>query len=98
VWARDADRYQILVMGLRAQQIEDAIDLDKSNRYATNLQNRLLKGVNALVTLDQIEANKLSMSSATMMVPVLEQGDSVVSLELLEVKNTPAVSTKQSKK
>lgn len=98
VWARDADRYEILVMGLRAQQIEDAIDLDKSNRYATHLQNRLLKGINALVTLDQIEANKLSMSSATMTVPVLEQGDSVVSLELLEAENTPAVSTKQSKK
>ena len=98
VWARDADRYQILLMGLRAQQIEQAIDLDKSNRYATNLQNRLLKGINALVTLDQIEANKLSMSQATVTLPVLDQGSSSVSLEVIEAENTPAVSTKQSKK
>ena len=98
VWARDADRYETLVMGLRAQQIEDAIDLDKSNRYATNLQNRLLKGINALVTLDQIEANKLSMSQATVTLPVLDQGSSSVSLEVIEAENTPAVSTKQSKK
>jgi hypothetical protein len=85
-------------MGLRAQQIEDAIDLDKSNRYATHLQNRLLKGINALVTLDQIEANKLSMSQATVTLPVLDQGSSSVSLEVIEAENTPAVSTKQSKK
>ena len=97
VWARDADRYEILVMGLRAQQIEEAIDLDKSNRYATNLQNRLLKGVNALVTLDQIEANKLSMSQATVTLPVLDQGSSTLSLEVLEAEKTPPVPTKQSK-
>jgi len=97
VWARDADRYEILVMGLRAQQIEEAIDLDKSNRYATNLQNRLLKGVNALVTLDQIEANKLSMSQVTATLPVLDQGSSTLNLEVLEVEKTPAVPTKQSK-
>ena len=100
VWARDADRYEILVMGLRAQQIEEAIDLDKSNRYATNLQNRLLKGVNALVTLDQIEANKLSMSQAAATLPVLDQGSSAQVLEVLkalETETTPAVPTKQSK-
>jgi hypothetical protein len=98
VWARDAERYQILVMGLRAQQIEEAIDLDKSNRYATNLQNRLLKGVNALVTLDQIEANKLSMSQATVTLPDVDQGSSTVSLEILEAEKTPAGATQQSKK
>jgi len=84
-------------MGLRAQQIEEAIDLDKSNRYATNLQNRLLKGVNALVTLDQIEANKHSMSQVTATLPVLDHGSSTLSLEVLEAEKTPPVPTKQSK-
>lgn len=84
VWARDAERYQILVMGLRAQQIEEAIDLDKSNRYATNLQNRLLKGVNALVTLDQIEANKRSIGQAAATLPVVDEGSSAPGLEVLE--------------
>ena len=80
VWARDADRYQILVIGLRAQKIEEAIDLDKSNRYATNLQNRLLKGVNALVTMDQIETNQMNVVNASLTVSELEPEGSSVSL------------------
>ena len=84
VWAKDADRYQILVMGLRAQKIEEAIDLDKSNRYATNLQSRLLKGVNALVTLDQIDAHKISAAQTTVTISEQEQGGGAVSLEAPE--------------
>ena len=36
--------------------MEQAIDLDKSQRYATNLQNRILKGFSGLAALDQHEA------------------------------------------
>jgi hypothetical protein len=41
-WASDADRYQIIIDGLRAEQMEQAMDLDKTNRYATNIQTALL--------------------------------------------------------
>ena len=93
VWARDADRYQILLMGLRAQQIEQAIDLDKSNRYATNLQNRLLKGINALVTLDQIEVNQIGMQEATVTLAALEQAQSSITVDLPEMATELAKQT-----
>jgi hypothetical protein len=34
------------------------MDLDSANRYATSFQNRMLKGYQALSTMDQIESNK----------------------------------------
>lgn len=58
IWASDAERFQTLVLGIRARFIEEAIDLDKSNRYATNLQNRILRGFQALVSLDQLDAKR----------------------------------------
>lgn len=55
IWAKAPSRYQAIIDGLRAEQMEQAIDLDKSQRYATNLQNRMLKGFSALAALDQHE-------------------------------------------
>jgi len=55
IWAQAPIRYQTIIDGLRAEQMEQAIDLDKSQRYATNLQNRMLKGFSALAALDQHE-------------------------------------------
>lgn len=54
-WAEDSVRYQIIIDGLRAEQIEEALDLDKTNRYATNIQNRIAKGVATLAAIDQHE-------------------------------------------
>ena len=62
VWASDAERFQTLVLGIRAQFIEEALDLDKSNRYATALQNRILRGFQALVSLDQLDAKRNELS------------------------------------
>jgi hypothetical protein len=56
IWAQAPARYQTIIDGLRVEQMEQAIDLDKSQRYATNLQNRMLKGFSALAALDQHEA------------------------------------------
>lgn len=55
MWAQAPARYQTIIDGLRAEQMEQAIDLDKSQRYATNLQNRMLKGFSALAALNQHE-------------------------------------------
>jgi len=54
-WAEDPTRYQIIIDGLRAEQMEEAMDLDKTNRYATNIQNRVAKGVATLAAMDQHE-------------------------------------------
>lgn len=36
--------------------MEAAIDFEKSTRYATNFQNRILKGYSGMAALDQHEA------------------------------------------
>jgi hypothetical protein len=73
IWAQAPARYQTIIDGLRAEQVEQAIDLDKSQRYATNLQNRMLKGFSALAALDQHELlMKNQPQLAASVVPVLE--------------------------
>ena len=73
IWAQAPSRYQTIIDGLRAEQMEQAIDLDKSQRYATNLQNRMLKGFSALAALGQHELlMKNQQQIATPVIPVLE--------------------------
>ena len=72
-WAQAPARYQTIIDGLRAEQIEQAIDLDKSQRYATNLQNRMLKGFSALAALDQHELLKKNQQQLEASInPILE--------------------------
>lgn len=56
IWAQAPERYQCIIDGLRAEQMELAIDFEKSTRYGTNFQNRLIKGFSGLAALDQHEA------------------------------------------
>lgn len=56
IWAQAPERYQCIIDGLRAEHMEAAIDFEKSSRYATNFQNRILKGYSGLAALDQHEA------------------------------------------
>ena len=56
IWAQAPERYQCIIDGLRAEQMEAAIDFEKSTRYATNFQNRILKGYSGMAALDQHEA------------------------------------------
>lgn len=55
-WARDPVRYQTIINGLRANLMLEALDLEKSTRYMTSIQNRLLKAVQALTLLKQINS------------------------------------------
>ena len=56
-WAVDPKRYQIIVDALRADLVLQALDLDKSSRYMTNIQNRILKATQALSLLKQMSAS-----------------------------------------
>jgi hypothetical protein len=58
LWAVDADSYQVIIGGIRASQMMEVMDLDRANRYATSFQNRMLKGYQALSSMDQIESAK----------------------------------------
>jgi hypothetical protein len=55
IWAQDPERYQAIIDGLRAEQMEAAIDFEKTTRYATNFQNRIIKGYPDLAALDRRE-------------------------------------------
>ena len=56
-WAADPRRYQIIIDALRADLVLQALDLDKSSRYMTSIQNRLLKATQALIHLKQMHAS-----------------------------------------
>jgi hypothetical protein len=56
-WAADPRSYQIIIDALRADLALQALDLDKSSRYMTSIQNRLLKATQALIHLKQIQAS-----------------------------------------
>lgn len=64
LWADNAARYQAIIDGLRGQQMIEKMDLDKATRYATNFQNRIIKGFAALEAMDRYEA-ALNASSLT---------------------------------
>jgi hypothetical protein len=55
-WSTHATRYQKIVDGLKAEKILEALDLDKSSRYATTFQNRILKAFAGLAAIDQHES------------------------------------------
>lgn len=39
----------------------EVMDLEKTNRYATSFQNRILKGIHGLVIIDQYEAKAVQV-------------------------------------
>ncbi len=57
-------RYQKIIDSLRAEQMEFAMDLDKTNRHATSIQNRIDKAIATLAKLNQNESFKKSIDSA----------------------------------
>mgnify|MGYP006280604441 CR=1 FL=1 len=67
LWASDPKRYQTLINAIRASRMNDAIDLEKSTRHATNFQNRIFKGFQMLALMDQHEKqNAILMPPASL--------------------------------
>ena len=81
-WAEGPTRYQIIIDGLRVEQMEKATDLDKTNRYATNIQNRFEKGIATLAVMDQhehqfkIQSESLNETKVVLLPPQGEGGKS----------------------
>lgn len=55
-WAQDPMRYQLIIDGIRGDMMMQAMELDKTTRYITGIQNRILKGITGLVGLKQFDA------------------------------------------
>lgn len=58
LWAQDAQRFETIIAGIRAKVMLETIDFEKSSRYATGFQNRILKGFQAMAAMDQHEYQK----------------------------------------
>jgi len=70
LWASRWQSYQVIIDGIRAQQVLEVMDLDSTNRYATSFQNRILKGLQALDTMNKIEsANALTPALGQVIIP-----------------------------
>jgi hypothetical protein len=75
IWGQDAERFDIIIAGIRASQMLDVMDLEKTNRYATSFQNRILKGMHGLALIDQYEAKAVQVLEVHKLEPV-DQGAS----------------------
>ena len=81
IWAQDADRFEIIIAGIRAAQMLDVMDLEKTNRYATGFQNRILKGIHGLAIIDQYEAKAVQVLQAPPLQTVDEDESVIDTLE-----------------
>ena len=61
LWAQDEERFEIIIAGIRATQVIEAMDLDKCTRYTTSFQNRIFKGIHGLAIVDQYEAKTVQV-------------------------------------
>ena len=70
-WAQDPARYQLIINGIRAEQMYEVMDLERNNRIATSLQNRIFKGYQALSYFNQIEARDVQQVIEKAQLPIL---------------------------
>jgi len=52
-WAADPERYEGIIEGIRAEQMIEAMDLEKFHRYLTRAQNAMTKGIQTLALLKE---------------------------------------------
>lgn len=55
IWAQDPQRYEMFIQGIRADQVIEGMDYDKSIRYATAFQNLIHKSISALTAMEQLD-------------------------------------------
>ena len=72
IWGQDAERFEIIIAGIRASQMLEVMDLEKTNRYATSFQNRILKGMHGLAMIDQYEAKAVQVLEVHKLEPMDE--------------------------
>lgn len=89
-WAADPQRYQTIIEGLRAELMVMGMDLEKSTRYATTFQNRMIKGVQALAALDMHERQKVQFDQMQQDTMVLTSA-----AQTLALANTACLSAPQ---
>ena len=101
LWAQDPKRYQIIIDGLRAEKMMQVLDFDKSNRYSTNFQNRRIRALQGLETLERREMAKQQMAHALKLSSQQSKSKDQVVTEALEstsVVNAPPARNADERK
>jgi hypothetical protein len=85
LWAQDKERFEIIITGIRATQVIEAMDLDKYTRYTTSFQNRIFKGIHGLAIVDQYEAK---MVQAIISPAMTNESNHAQSEEIIDVNSS----------
>ena len=85
IWAQDPQRYEMFIQGIRADQVIEGMDYDKSIRYATAFQNLIHKSISALTAMEQLDWQRQQQQ--------LAQESITVSSVLLESTPNLAINT-----
>lgn len=70
IWAQDPQRYEIFIQGIRANQVIEGMDYEKSIRYATTFQNLIHKSISALTAMEQFDWQRQQQQWAQESIPV----------------------------
>ena len=86
IWAKDPQRYEILITGIRARVAAQIVADDKTTRYLVSAQNRKIKANQALAALTQLDWQKEDRAHNALPVvvastPVLGQDARIVKAE-----------------
>ena len=101
LWVQDPKRYQIIIDSLRAEKMMQVLDFDKSNRYSTNFQNRRIRALQGLETLERREIAKQQLAHALKLPSQQSKSKDLVVTEVLEgdsVVNAPATNKADERK
>lgn len=72
-WATDPERFEGIIEGIRAEQMIEAMDLEKFHRYLTRAQNAMTKGIQALALLKEtLRLENERLKQAQLQVPAID--------------------------
>jgi hypothetical protein len=91
-WAQEPRRYQTIIDGLRAQKIVEVLDFDKSNRYLTAFQNRRIRALHGLDTLQRREQEQQRLALAQEAIPVIAAETKVKAKRATKLAAKPAAA------
>ncbi len=86
IWAKDPQRYEIIIAGIRARVASYIVADDKTTRYLVSAQNRKIKANQTLVALSQLEWQKedrasIALPAVVTNAPALGQDTKMIKVE-----------------
>lgn len=83
IWAQAPQRYELIIEGIRAQQMVEAMNLEQYSRYLTRCQNAITKGIQTLAQLKEtlrLDEERHTQINASQTVLNIQQADRKVAV------------------